>query len=230
MRVSIAIEGLDVPGILQARHELDLTKLDRLKTAGGRQLRAEGQEVLGGHRLEHGHLLHQQVLDHLDARERVARRAQLLRLYGTAHPLQFVDQHLEPELVDLMDHDEEQLVVGLGQPLLQLEQRGNVQVGVVAEPAARRVLVAHPAKAVWSTLLLRFSGRCPAGSSLVQKSVTTSPNKGGDACRNHPTGTPGTRPCRATRSRRCRSASSKTWWPGPRTVFPGRRSGSRPPV
>ena len=110
--------------------------MDGLKAARGRELRAEGQKVLGGHRLKHGDLLHQQVLDHLDAGQRVPRRTQLLGLDGAAHPLQLMDQHLEPELVDLVDHDEEQLIVGLGQPLLQLEQLGDAQVGVVAEPAA----------------------------------------------------------------------------------------------
>src|SRR5207245_2843109 len=193
------------------------------------QLRSKGKECLGGHRLDHGDLLHDEVLDHLDARERVPRRAQILGLDRTPYRLQLVDQHLEPELVDLVDHDEEQLIVGLGKPLLQLEQLGDAEVGVVAEPAARRVLVAHPAKTVWSTLLLRFSGRCQAGSSLVQKSVTTSPNKGGDACRTHPTGTPATRPCRAARSRRCCSAISRTWWHGRRPALPGRRSGSKRP-
>ena len=37
-RVPNLIQRLDVPGILQAREELDLTKLDGLKTAGRRQL------------------------------------------------------------------------------------------------------------------------------------------------------------------------------------------------
>src|SRR2546429_197865 len=37
-RVPILIQRLDVPGILQTRQELDLAKLDGLKTAGRRQL------------------------------------------------------------------------------------------------------------------------------------------------------------------------------------------------
>src|SRR5712691_11377869 len=229
-RIPFPVERLDVSGILQPRQELDLTKLDGLKPAGGRQLRSKGQEVLRRHRLEDRDLFHQQVLDHLDAGEGVPGSAQILGLHRTPHALQLVDQHLEPELVDLVHHDEEQLIVGLGQPLLQVEQLRDVEVRVVTQPAPRRVLVAHPAKSVWRAFLLRFSGRSQAGSSLVQKSATTSPNKGGDACRNHPTGTPGTRPCRATRSRRCRSASSKTWSPGRRPGSPGRRSGSKPPA
>src|ERR1700682_289594 len=119
------------------------------------------------------------MLDYLDPGERVPCRPQVLSLDRAPHTLQLVDQHFEPELVDLVDHDEEQLIVRLGQALLQLEQLRDVEVRVVVEPAPRRVLVAHPAKAVWSTLLLRFTGRSQAGSSLAQKSVTTSPNKEG---------------------------------------------------
>ena len=38
------------------------------------------------------------------------------------HAIELVEDLLEPELVDLVDHDEEQLVVLVGSRLLQLEQ------------------------------------------------------------------------------------------------------------
>ena len=104
-----------------------------------------------------------------------------LRLDRGPDALELVDQHFEPELVDLVHHDEEQLIVRLGQPSLQLEQLRDMQVRVVAEAAARGVLEAHPAQAVWRAFFLRFSGRGQVGSSLFQKSVTTRSNKGGDA-------------------------------------------------
>ena len=120
-------------------------------------------------------------VDHLHALERVLRGAQRLGLDRSPDAFQFVDQDFEPELVDLVHHDEEQLIVGLGQPVLQLEQLRDSQIRVVAEAAARGVLQAHPAQAVWRALFLRFSGRGQVGFSLFQKSVTTRANKGGDA-------------------------------------------------
>ena len=62
--------------------------------------------------------------------------------------VQLVDQNLEPELVDLVGHDEEQLVVGLGLPTLEGEQLRDSQVRVIAEAASRLFLVAHPAEPV----------------------------------------------------------------------------------
>jgi hypothetical protein len=47
-----------------------------------------------------------------------------------------VQEFFEPQLVDLMNDDEEQLVVGGGLGALQLEQLGERQVAAVAEPPA----------------------------------------------------------------------------------------------
>src|SRR5437867_12365240 len=55
-----------------------------------------------------------------------------------------------------------------------------MKVGRVAQPAAGRILVAHPAETVRRAIpRVRFFGRCQAGSSLFQKSVTTRARKGG---------------------------------------------------
>ena len=47
-----------------------------------------------------------------------------------------MEEHPEPELVDLVGDDEEQLVVLLGQPLLEREQLRHLQVGAIAEAAS----------------------------------------------------------------------------------------------
>src|ERR1700694_3434074 len=49
--VRFAVQGFDVPRILEPGQELDLAELGGLKAAGGRQLRAEGQKILWRHRL-----------------------------------------------------------------------------------------------------------------------------------------------------------------------------------
>src|SRR5437773_12410440 len=53
-----------------------------------------------------------------------------------------------------------------------------MKVGRVAQPAAGSILVAHPAETVRRAIpRVRFFGRCQAGSSLFQKSVTTRASK-----------------------------------------------------
>src|SRR5437879_12029651 len=74
------VQARHVLRLLQAREKLYLAELDRLKTAGGRELGAEGEKVLRRHRLEDGDLLDQPLPDDLDAREVVACEEQVVGL------------------------------------------------------------------------------------------------------------------------------------------------------
>ena len=100
---------------------------------------AEAEEVLGPHRLQDPHLMDEQALDlHHPAQEaRSFVDVVLLDLPGRA--VHLVQDELEPELVDLMNDDEERLVVvrGRGEALLQLEELRDPEVRAVGERLVR---------------------------------------------------------------------------------------------
>ncbi len=108
----------DVPRVLGAGEELQLTELHRLEAARGGEPLPELQEVLRRHRLQHVDLLDQHPLDDVHPVEQVAREPEVpaaaVRLgvdQRVPDRLGLVQQLLEPQLVDLVDRDEEQLVV-----------------------------------------------------------------------------------------------------------------------
>jgi hypothetical protein len=71
----------------------------------------------------------------MDAPEGLGDAQQIVTLEEADRRVQLVQQLLEPQLVDLMDHDEQQLVVmrRIAQPLLQREQLGDAQVRTVGQ-------------------------------------------------------------------------------------------------
>ena len=130
-----AIEGgLTAP----AEHELELTELVRLEAAGLLEPLAERLELQRRHRLEDVELRDQHLEDGEDALHRVLRAGGVVDVEQGAHPVELVQDLLEPELVDLVDDDEQQLVVlgAVGARLLQAEQLVNLQVGVVGDGGA----------------------------------------------------------------------------------------------
>jgi len=129
------VHTLEVARILQARQELDLPVLHRLETARGLELRPEREEVLRGHRLEHVDLFDEQALDDTHSPKQVTDTWDLACQHRVACRLELEEQLLEPELVDLMDGDEQQLVVGLGAAPLGRQQGLQSEVGAVVEPA-----------------------------------------------------------------------------------------------
>ena len=117
------------PGAALAREPLDLAELARLEAGRGRERVAELQEALGAHRLEHVELVEQQPLDRDDAAQ--PRRGDVRAAVGelVARRGQLVQDQLEPELVGLVDDDEQQLVVGAGRDrALELQQVVDQQV------------------------------------------------------------------------------------------------------
>jgi hypothetical protein len=81
------------------------------KPLGRREQRPEDQEVLRRHRLDHVDLRDQQPLDHVHPAEQLAREVGVAGEHVVASPLQLVQHLLEPQLVGLVDRDEQQLVV-----------------------------------------------------------------------------------------------------------------------
>src|SRR5436190_4622444 len=106
---------------LLAQQELDLPKLLRLKPAPRLEPVAEREEVERRDRLEHVDLGHEGLEDGENALQcgpgerRVVRAQELLEI------VELVQHLLEPQLVDLMDDDEERLVV------LELAGTGGLQ-------------------------------------------------------------------------------------------------------
>ena len=128
-------------GVLQSGAELDGAELRRLEAARGTQVIAELEEIVRRHRLEHGELLDQQALDLDAAAEEAVRLERVVGVEQRDDRVELVQDLLEPELVDLVDDDEEELVVvrRIGLRVLQAEQIVEPEIAAVAE--RRRLLV-----------------------------------------------------------------------------------------
>src|SRR5919204_1889279 len=131
-----ALEALDVAGLFEAGQELELTELHRLEAARRRQLRPEGEKVLRRHRLQHVDLFDQEPPHDANPVQEVPDPKDLARKHAVADGLELMDQFAEPELIRLVDDDEEQLVVRLGQALLEAQQLGDLEIRAVAAPPA----------------------------------------------------------------------------------------------
>src|SRR6266851_1736995 len=130
------LEPRDVPRLLQTGEKLDLAELHRLKSARRRELGAEGEKVLQRHRLQDLELLHQQLLDDVDPVKVMAGEEDVAGVDPVTRGLELEQDDLEPELVNLVGDDEEQLVVLLAEALLQLQQLRYLEVGAIGELAA----------------------------------------------------------------------------------------------
>ena len=130
-----------VPLLLQPGEELELAELHRLEPRRRRQQRSEGQEVLRRHRLQHLDVLDQHALDRVDADQVVPRALGIAREHALADRLQLEQQLLEPQLIGLVDDDEQQLVVhrGVRAELLHRQQLRDLQVRAVRQEIGGRL-------------------------------------------------------------------------------------------
>jgi hypothetical protein len=124
---------LEHPLVAPTEHGLQLPELSRLEPARLVQPRTEAGELPWGHGLQHVDLG-----DHdLEDGQRAAQRAYRVRGVDLLQPalqvLQFVQQLLEPQLVHLVDHDEQHLVVFIGSGALRGEDLVERQVGRVGQ-------------------------------------------------------------------------------------------------
>jgi hypothetical protein len=131
--------GPDHPGVAAAEHGLDLAELRRLEARGGVEAVAEGEEARRRERLEHVDLRDDGLEDGQDAAQRPHGAGRVARGQDGAQPAQLVEELLEPQLVDLVDDDEQELVVLLGAGDLARQELIEAQVARVRD----RRRVAH---------------------------------------------------------------------------------------
>ena len=127
--------------IADAEHRLELAEARRLEPRCRIEPVAEGEELERRHRLEDVDLGDQRLEDLEDAVQQVEGGVRVAGLERRLHPEQFVPERLEPELVDLVDDDEQQLIVlGSLRPLgpldLEREQLRDLEVRRVGDGAA----------------------------------------------------------------------------------------------
>jgi len=115
---------------LEPQHELELTELVRLEAAALLQPLAERQELERGHGFEHVDLGDDHLEDGQDPLERVLRAWQVLASQQPLEVIELVQELLEPQLVHLVDDDEQRLVVlrSLGERLLEFQELVELEV------------------------------------------------------------------------------------------------------
>src|SRR5438874_11628181 len=96
---------------LVSEHKLNVPKLHRLKSRCGLEPIAETRERRRRHRLEDVHLRHQHLHNCPYPLERMNRPEEIARGEISPYFLELMEQLLEPQLVGLMNDDEEHLVV-----------------------------------------------------------------------------------------------------------------------
>src|SRR5436309_14565446 len=96
--------------VFQTRRKLDLPKLHRLKPTRRIQLVAKCQKADRRHAFQNVNLLDQELFDLDDAFDRARGGGQAIVVEKLYRRVEFVKYLFEPQLVRLMDGDEEQLV------------------------------------------------------------------------------------------------------------------------
>ncbi len=123
----------------QAQLRLDQTELEALEARSGDQEVAKVQEVQGGHGLEHPQLVDEQLLDLGHARKAAQGHSDAALVHRVVaeegqHRVELVQDLLEPELVGLVHHDEQHLVVGgpaVGEALGRLAREELIELQVL---------------------------------------------------------------------------------------------------
>jgi len=62
------------------------------------------------------------------------REEDIVGIDAATRRLQLVQEDFEPQLISLVSNDEQQLVVLVAEPLLQLQQLGDLEVRAIGEP------------------------------------------------------------------------------------------------
>ena len=127
--------------VAAAQDRLELAELAGLEAGRGLEPLAEGEELDRRHRLDHVQLRDNELEDRQDALEGGGGARVVAFLEHPLEVAELVDQLLEPELVDLVDDDEEDLVVLVRGRPLSAEDLLQREVRRVRE----RLVLAHPA-------------------------------------------------------------------------------------
>ena len=99
------------PRVPPAQGRLELAELGRLESARGLQPIAKAGVLDRGERLQHVELADDRLEDRPDPAQRVDRLRTITVNQGVLSVQRLLDQQLEPQLVDLVDDDEQQLVM-----------------------------------------------------------------------------------------------------------------------
>jgi hypothetical protein len=134
------------PAVLDPQLELELAELVRLETAPLLEPLAKGHELERRHRLEDVELRDQHLQDREHPLEGVLHARQVARREEALDVVDLVQDLLEPELVDLVDDDEQHLVVfgPVGARTLEVQQLRDAEVGGVVDGLGRGHGVASP--------------------------------------------------------------------------------------
>ena len=112
--------------MLVSKQKLKLAKLRALEPTRTREETPEREKRHRRHRLKHIDLLHHRLQDGQHALERCARRLDLIRDQALRESIAFMQLLLKPQLVHLVNDDEEHLVV-LKSSRRRIVRRGDLQ-------------------------------------------------------------------------------------------------------
>ena len=118
------LDALQEVGTAQAAGKLQLAKLHGLEAASWIEIVAKLIKLLGGHRFENLHLLLDEPLNRVNSPKMLGCARQVVAIEREHRRVYLVQKLLEPQLVDLMNDDEEHLVVmrRAGERLLKGEE------------------------------------------------------------------------------------------------------------
>ena len=121
--------------VLEPQDELQLAKLERLEAAPRFESLAKGEKVERGHGLEHVDLRHHHLENGEHALQGRERARGVLASEQGFQVVELVEHLLEPQLVDLMDDDEQRLVVlgAVGQWALERQQLVELEIAGIGD-------------------------------------------------------------------------------------------------
>ena len=120
---------------LEAEQELQLAELERLESASRLEALAEREELERGHGLEHVDLGDRHLEDREDALEGRERARRVPLSQQGLQVVELVQHLLEPQLVDLVNDDEQRLIVlrPVRERLLEREKLVELEVAGVRD-------------------------------------------------------------------------------------------------
>jgi hypothetical protein len=116
-------------------HRFHFSELRGLKATGRRQARTKRLELQRRHSLEHIDLLDTGFHDGANPTEKGKRSVSVTVFQSGLQSRKLVENLLEPELIDLMNGDEQQLIVlrAIGEWLLQRQEFIDLEIGRIGD-------------------------------------------------------------------------------------------------